>query len=241
VADDLYADPRLAVLYDDFDGTRDDLDHYQRIVRELGARRVLDVGCGTGSLALLLAGSGLDVVGVDPADAMLDVARGKAGAERVSWISGDATTLPPLQVDLAVMTGNVAQIFLTDADLSATLAGIRAALRAGGYLVFESRRPEQRAWTEWDQDPAEAMVEVEGVGAVSLRRDVTSVNLPFVSFRQIYAFPGGTRIVSDSTLRFRSRAELDDSLHAAGFSVLEVRGAPDRPGREFVYIARKSD
>ena len=56
----------------------------------------MDAGCGTGTFALLLAGRGLDVIGVDPARASLDVARAKPEAERVSWIRGDATSLPPL-------------------------------------------------------------------------------------------------------------------------------------------------
>ena len=239
VVDPLFSDPRLAALYDDFDGSREDLEHYEGIVRELGARHVLDVGCGTGSLACLLARAGLDVVGLDPAMASLDVARGKAGGERVRWIHGYATTLPPLQVDLALMTGNVAQVFLTDEDLSATLCGIQGALRPGGHLVFESRRPENRAWVEWQWDPAVATVHVAGVGAVSHRRDVTSVDLPLVSFRHSYCFPDGTLIESDSTLRFRSQDELSVLLRRAGLVVLDVRDAPDRPGREFVFVTQR--
>jgi hypothetical protein len=46
-------------------------------------------------------------------------------------------------VDLAVMTGNVAQVFRTDDDWARTLQGIHAALRSQGHLVFESRRPVQ--------------------------------------------------------------------------------------------------
>lgn len=239
VVDAHFSDPRLAVLYDGFDGARDDLDHYERIVRELGASQVLDVGCGTGSLACFLTRAGIEVVGVDPAEASLDVARGKPAADRVRWIHGYATALPPMQVDLVLMTGNVAQVFLTDEDLSATLRGIQDALRSGGHLVFESRRPDYGAWEEWQQDSTEATVLVDGIGAVSLRRDVTLVDLPLVSFRQTYAFADGTEIVSESTLRFRSQEEYGALLDPAGFSVLEVRDAPDRPGREFVFIARK--
>jgi hypothetical protein len=40
-------------------------------------------------------------------------------------------------------------------------------------------------------------------------------------------------------LRFRSRGELADSLASAGLTVEEVRDAPDRPGREFVFVARR--
>lgn len=69
----------------------------------------MDVGCGTGTFALLMAKSGYDVTAVDPARASLDVARMKPGAARVRWIDGDATRLPPLRFDLATMTGNVAQ------------------------------------------------------------------------------------------------------------------------------------
>ena len=104
----------LARIYDAFDGDRHDLDLYVDLIGERGARHVLDIGCGTGSLAVLLARTGITVTGVDPAAASLNVAREKDAGGQVTWIHGDTTTLPPLHVDLAVMTGNVAQVFLTD-------------------------------------------------------------------------------------------------------------------------------
>src|SRR5215468_6102822 len=120
MVDALFGVPRLARVYDALDADRSDLEHYAAMVTEFGAQQVLDVGCGTGELACLLASKGIEVVGVDPAEASLEVARGKEFADRVRWIHGDATTLPPLQVDLAVMTGNVAQVFRTDEEWSAT-------------------------------------------------------------------------------------------------------------------------
>ena len=48
-----------------------------------------------------------------------------------------------------------------------------------------------------------------------------------------------TVLTSDSTLRFRSRDELANSLTAADLVVNEVRDAADRPGREFVFVARR--
>lgn len=239
--DAIFAHPRLAPLYDAFDGDRDDLLAYLDIVDELGADRVLDVGCGTGSLAILLADSGREVTGVDPAEASLEIAKAKETTGKVTWLHGDATTLPALGADLAVMTGNVAQVFLTDEDWSRTLRGIHDALRPGGHLVFETRRPQRRAWEDWAADTAAVTCDVPGIGPVEERREVTDVRLPYVSFRQTYRFAADdTVLTSDSTLRFRDRDENEASLTAQGFRVRDVREAPDRPGREFVFIAERT-
>jgi SAM-dependent methyltransferase len=134
VPDAIFAHPRLAAVYDTFDGHRDDLNSYLALAEELAADTVLDIGCGTGSLAVLLAAGGRTVVAVDPAEESLAIAKAKDGAAKVRWIHGDATGLPPLNADLAVMTGNVAQVFLTDDEWEQTLRGIGAALRPGGHL-----------------------------------------------------------------------------------------------------------
>jgi SAM-dependent methyltransferase len=241
VPDAIFAHPRLAPIYDAFDPDRDDLTAYLSIAGELGADRVLDVGCGTGCLAVLLADSGRTVVGIDPAGASLDVAKSKDVAGRITWVHGDAAAAPPSGADLAVMTGNVAQVFLTDEDWAQALRGIAAALRPGGYLAFETRRPDYRAWEEWAADTGQVSLDIPGTGSVERRSEVTGVSLPFVSFRDTYRFRAdGTVVTSDSTLRFRGRDELESSLLTAGYRVLEVREAPDRPGREFVFIAERA-
>jgi SAM-dependent methyltransferase len=240
VPDAIFAHPRLAQVYDAFDGPRDDLGAYLAIAGELGAERVLDVGCGTGSLAVALAGAGHTVTGLDPAAASLAVARSKDTGAAVTWVHGDATQVPAVGADLAVMTGNVAQVFVTDDDWAQVLRAIGAALRPGGYLVFETRRTERRAWEEWAADTGPVTLDLPGVGPVEQRCEVTAVDLPLVSFRCTYAFlADGEVITSDSTLRFRDRAELESSLAAHDYRVLDVRDAPDRPGREFVFVAER--
>ncbi|WP_221348542.1 class I SAM-dependent methyltransferase [Streptomyces beigongshangae] len=240
MTDENFAHPRLAAIYDPLDPDRRDLDAYVRIAEEFGARRVLDIGCGTGVFALLLAGHGVEVVGVDPALASLDVARGKPGGERVRWIHGDATALPPLRVDLATMTANAAQQIVDDRAWEKTLRGARAALRPGGHLVFETRDPARRAWEEWNRAASYGVTEIPGVGAVETWLDLTGVDGQLVSFRQTYVFAADRRVlVSDSTLRFRGRDEIEAGLVAQGYEVRDVRDAPDRPGREFVFVARR--
>ncbi|MGH9271806.1 MAG: class I SAM-dependent methyltransferase [Ilumatobacteraceae bacterium] len=239
--DPIFSERRLAAIYDAFDGDRSDLDVYAAIVDELGARTVLDIGCGTGTLACVLARRGLEVVGVDPAAASLEVARTKPDADGVTWICGDATTLPPLQVQLATMTGNVAQVFLSDDAWSATLRGTAAALQPDGHLVVETRVPAQRAWLDWDRQHTQQQLDLPGVGLVTTWCDLLDVTLPLVTFRwtNVFAADGAVR-TSDSTLRFRDRDEVERSLHDAGFTVDDVRDAPDRPGQELVFLARRS-
>ncbi len=140
----------------------------------------------------------------------------------------DATTLPGLEVELAVMTGNVAQVFLTDRAWTAALRGTRAALKDAGHLVFETRRPERRVWEEWPLRTEPVTRDVPGVGVVERRLQITAVALPLVSFRYTYSFArDGDVVTSDSTLRFRSAEEVDRSLTENGFRTVEVREATD--------------
>ncbi len=161
-------------------------------------------------------------------------------AERVVWVHGDATALVGRGVtaDLALMTGNVAQVFVADADWHDTLAAVRHCLRPGGWFVFETRRPEVRDWEGWDVAPT--TVALPGGTSITMSRTVTDVALPLVTF-ELVATVDGEVLRSPSTLRFRERDEIQKDLAAHGFEVVDVRDAPDRPGKELVFLARRGD
>ncbi|MGW4770013.1 class I SAM-dependent methyltransferase [Nocardia sp. NPDC004278] len=135
-------------------------------------------------------------------------ARCKDAPPGITWLRGDATDVPETGADLAVMSGNVAQVFVTDDEWSDALNAIGRALRPGGHVVFETRRPERRAWEDWARHTGPVVRDVLGIGRVEQRLDVTAVQLPLVSFRHTYTFATDYAVVvSDSTLRFRHRAE----------------------------------
>lgn len=238
-ADPIFSDPKLAQIYDSFDSDRGDLNPYIELIRGIGAKNVADLGCGTGVLALLLADEGVSVTGVDPAGASIDVAKSKPGSEAVQWIVGDASSLSGKSVDAVTMTGNVAQAIIDPKDWQDTLKNVNKCLVPGGYFVFETRKPEAKAWINWTKEKSFTSIDVPGQGMVDGWVDLISINLPLVSFRWSYYFHKEDKtIISDSTLRYRSAEEITNDLEQSGFLVEEVREAPDRPGKEFVFVAR---
>jgi len=239
VPDQEFSNPKLAVLYDHLDSGRTDLNLYVDLIEKLNVESVLDIGCGTGSLLCRLAKRGYKLWGLDPATASLDIARGKCGSESVNWVLGCAESLPKLEVDIALMTGNVAQVFLTDEDWLSALSSIHGATAPSGYFVFETRDPERRAWEEWNRASTLTRVDVPGIGFVVSWVELIEVEFPLISFKWTYQFErDGSVLTSESTLRFRSKQELEDSLVLLEFNVIEVRDAPDRPNKEFVFIAK---
>lgn len=236
--DTLFTDPSLAELYDLLDGPRDDLDLYLAVRRELGAGSVLDIGCGTGSFACALALEGVEVTALDPAAAMVEVARAKPGSDLVRFIVGDVEDLPPLDVDLVTMTGNVAQVFLADEAWTRVLTASRDALQPNGHLVFETRVPEVEAWRSWTKEASYDVFELPAGGRIETWHELVEVRPPFVTFSSVVVKDTGELLTSRSTLRFRSIEEIRTSLSAAGFHLGDVRDAPDRPGLEHVVVAR---
>lgn len=240
-----FSDPRLVAVYDTINAYEPDTQ--PRFVRELaaeiGASKIVDLGCGTGPIARELAGLGYEVIGVDPAPAMLAVARTRPNGDRVRWIDGGAEAIDVIGADLAIMTGHVAQFFLTDADWSDALAALRAALRTGGRLAFESRNPDARGWEGWSHG-ARRVVHDPVAGALEVWVETRAIEDAIVHYTIRYRFEAtGERRHAPSALRFRTLAELTDSLERAGFVVERVTGdwdgrpvGPDAP--ELIVVAR---
>lgn len=96
--------------------------------------RVADLGCGTGSLSVLLAERGHTVVGVDVSPRMLDRARTKArrAGVDVAFVVGDASAPPIAPVDV-IVTRHVVWAL---GDIPAALDTWFSLLAPGGRLVL---------------------------------------------------------------------------------------------------------
>jgi SAM-dependent methyltransferase len=240
-----YVDPRLVALYDLENPRGPDTDFYLRLAAELKAHRIIDLGCGTGLLTRELATNGRQVTGIDPAPAMLEVARSKAGAERVEWIEGDASALGTSQADLVVMTGNVAQVFLEEEEWLATLKAIHAALCPGGYLAFESRNPDDHAWEGWNREASYQQFDSPN-GPMESWLELVRVGDGRVRFEGHNLFTNtGEEVVVSSELRFRSLTELTSSLLKTGFTVEHLygdwqAGALLSTSRIMLFVARRN-
>lgn len=239
----LYHDPEMAQFYDLENRWAADFDYCSQLAGE--AQSVLDLGCGTGQLAASLADR-RTVVGVDPAAAMLDIARRRPGGERVTWVEADARRLRlDRRFDLVLLTGHAYQVFLTDQDQQAVLSTIAARLAPGGRFIFDTRNPAAQAWRDWNPKQTRRSLEHPALGTIEAWSDVVhDAATGIVTYQTHYRIPAsGREISAASQIRFITREKLATLLDQAG---LEVEawlgdwkgGAYEPTSREIIPVGR---
>jgi ubiquinone/menaquinone biosynthesis C-methylase UbiE len=216
-----YEDPRLAAIYDLDNPWAEDTDFYLSLTGSSPCR-VLDLGCGTGTLCCALAQQGHSVTGVDPAAPMLAIATSKHHAEKVEWVQSRAEDYrSENRFDLIVMMGHVFQILLTDEEVLAVLANMRRHLKPGGKATFETRNPSIDWAHVWGTH--EAAEHTIPSGRVRETLQITSEFGELISFQQRFEFPGRT-LTSNSTLRFLSRTRVEDLVARSGLITRDLFG-----------------
>ncbi|NIX76662.1 class I SAM-dependent methyltransferase [Microvirga terricola] len=217
--DPLYRDPNLAQLYDAANRWGVDFDYCVTLAAD--AQSVLDLGCGTGELAAALAVN-RSVTGVDPAGAMLDIARKRPGGREVTWVEADARNVRLGQrFDLIVLTGHVFQVFLTEDDQRAVLATIAAHLKPDGRFIFDSRNPAIRTWENRNQHNTLHRLDHPQLGPLEAWNEPS-----FDDSTNILTYENGYRILAtgqafsgSAQIRFTPLEELADMIAAAGLMV----------------------
>ena len=238
-----FRDPRLVEVYDaECPWSRDD-DFFVAVVGDTPVR-VVDLGCGSGRLALGLAAVGHEVTGIDPAHASLDAARRKPGASLVRWVVGTSSDLPSARFDVAVLTSHVVQLLVDEDEWRRSLADLWRSLVPGATLAFDSRDPDARAWAHWNPVDSKRTVVLGDRRVVHAETEMTAIEGDVVDFEHRYAFPDGEVLRSTATMRFRSEAVLRSAVSEAGFAIESVvggwRGEPVGAGDgELLVVARR--
>ncbi len=235
-SDDPY--DRLAPFYDaaigDFDA---DLDMYEAFARRLDAP-VLELGVGTGRVALALARRGLRVVGVDRSTAMLEIARERAVAGGVNGVKLHCQDFSVLTVSgdygLVICALDTFLHAAHTAEQIAVLSAARERLAPGGLIAIDLPGP-AGDWGDWDPGVRPLVLdwtqETDGVRLTrysSFRADLAQQRRLITDiYEQTGADGSVRRHIVEYALRFVFPAEMELLLAASGLALYARYGDYD--------------
>ncbi len=140
--DDGYFDKRIAATYDENAGDEFDPATIETTVDFLaglaGGGRALELGIGTGRIAIPLAARGVEIHGIDLSEAMVARLRAKPGGEEIDVTIGDfSTTRVEGSFALAYLVYNAIENLTTQAAQVACFRNVASHLDPGGTFVIE--------------------------------------------------------------------------------------------------------
>ena len=215
-----------------------------------GSDTILDLGCGTGRHAVILAGHGSRVVGVDLSADMVEVARCRAEAAGVSLIDfqvGDVRSFRSRdRFDLVLLMFAVLGYQLEDADVEATLETAAQHLQPGGVLIFdvwngpgvESIGPEVRTKS---MPSGDHVLRRHARGTLDRSRHMCSVEY---TLEWIVDGEVERTAQEEHRMRYFFREELDELAGHAGLGIVDAGAFPGfpRPAGDVdwnaLYVAR---
>jgi SAM-dependent methyltransferase len=210
----------IADVYDEwYPANGDTASAVAALARLAGGGPVLELGVGTGRVALGLAAAGLTVVGVDASQAMLARLASKPGAEGVQAVRADFSRLDEAgpaaagPFSLAFVAYNTLFNLPSQEDQVRCVRQVAARLAPGGRFVVEAFVPDPERLA----GPAVGVSRLDAGGVVLsvIRHDPVAQRLEghLVSVRE-----GGTRLFP-SVLRYAWPAELDLMARLAGLDL----------------------
>jgi SAM-dependent methyltransferase len=218
---------RFADVYDEwYAGVTDVAACTERLAALAGDGAVLELGVGSGRLALPLAARGVEVHGIDASEAMLARLRAKPGGEAVHLTCGDMAALPlvdPPQFAVVFAAFNTFFNVPTAAGQQACIDRVAALLAPGGLFVVEAFVPADRG----SQGPASTVVPRHlGVDEVVLSASQHDEDAQTITGQHIHITEQGIRL-RPWHLRYATPAGLDEMAAAAGLDLAWRHGGWD--------------
>ena len=235
---DAYSDDELAALYDlVYESYDEDLPLYEEFARR-GESASLELGVGTGRVAVHLARQGFRVVGLDASLRMLarlEAALDAETAQRLRLVEGDMRNFDlGEKFDLIYCALDTFEHLLTNEDQLAALRCVAKHLAPGGVFVAEMRSLTAIDWSdepsplrlEWVRPDSETGEQVAKLSSVtpSRARQLTMFTL---MFDRTGADGGVRRRTFDVTLRATGRYEMEMLLERAGLRLASLYGGTD--------------
>ena len=207
--------------YDTWFGTSSETaDTVELLARLAGSGPVLELGIGTGRIALPLHARGVDVVGVDGSEAMVAQLRSKPGGQQIPITIGDFSQVP--------VEGSFSLIYLaagTFFELSSQQAQLRCftsaarKLAPGGLFVFDANLPE----TLFATQSANGQVVATDADQLIVRYRQVDPAMQRYTSHYVIVDDGITRHLKVS-FRYAAPGELDLMAHLAGLQLKERLG-----------------
>jgi SAM-dependent methyltransferase len=213
----------IADIYDDFHpiAPGDAVALFVDLLAGAKPARALELGIGTGRVAVPLAARGVEVHGIDASDAMVERLRAKPGAERITVTKGDfSEAVVGEGFGLAFVAFNTFFALPTQEAQKRCFRTVAAQLAKGGVFVIEAFVPDA---TRFEQGQAlrTARVEVDRVVIEATKYDRATQTL---DAQLILVGTTGTRLVP-LQLRFAWPSELDLMAELAGMRLRERWGS----------------
>jgi SAM-dependent methyltransferase len=205
----------IADIYDDLmapiaDSTADAADFLAKFA---SGGRALELGIGTGRVALPLADRGVRVHGIDASTKMLERLRGKPGGAAVGTTVGDfADVVAPGTFDLVYIVFNTIYGLLTQERQIDCVRNVAAKLRPGGTFVVEAFIP-----NVCRVDHRDALAD-DGQARLDVTRHDPVTQL--IDARQVLHTPAGIRLLPVH-MRYIWPSELDLMTRLAGLRLVD--------------------
>jgi SAM-dependent methyltransferase len=201
-------------VYDDWYGDVTDVDGTVATMLTLGGP-VLELGIGTGRLALPMVAAGLAVTGVDASAAMVAALRTKPGGSDLEVLVADMSEhLPPGPFATVLLACNTIFNLSDPIRQAAVFAQAAAVLSPGGHLVIEAAVP-----AESSQERAEA-VRVRSIDPDRVVLSVSAAEPNGQVFGQFIDISADGIVMRPWRIRMIGPAQLDDLAERAGFTLL---------------------
>lgn len=240
--------------YDNRDNLTDDIDFYKEYVSKLGGE-VLELGCGTGRVALKLAEAGFEITGLDLSDTMLEIfsekLKNSSYKDNITLVKGNMSEFNlRKKYKLIIAPFRAFQSLTEEEDIINCLNCIKEHLTHKGFFILNVFRPYKELDETWCYDEVvQWEVNDDNRGHKIVKKHwgdkidtVNQIIYPHYVFEITDSNGNMKRLKEHLKLKYYYYDQIVRHLKEAGFAIEEEYGWYDKSnienGRELIFVCR---